>query len=239
MASEKTEASVAVPRGRLLLIAGGALAAAALIVCGAILPAEFDLDPLGLGKLTGIIRLWAPGEVKVADMKGGVGGSSVRRAREYPQGFRTDTIEIPLTGFLGGRFGSELEYKVRMKKDATLIYEWEAVGPKDARDFHYDFHGHTTPKPGGGEAMTVATYKQAYGLKQQGALTAPFDGIQGWLFSNSSDDPIVVRVKLAGFYDLIASGQPGNEAGVVANVPAAQARPKVDPREAAEAAKGG
>jgi hypothetical protein len=233
MAAEPDAAGVSVSRGRLLAMTGGAVAVAGLIVCGAILPAEYDLDPLGLGKLTGIIRLWAPGEVTVGAKSG-----SAPRAREYAQAFRTDTIEIPLTGFLGGRFGSELEYKVRMKKDATLIYEWEAVGPKDARDFHYDFHGHTTPAAGSGEAMRVATYKQAVGLKQQGALTAPFDGIQGWLFSNSSDAPIVVRVKLAGFYELIPSGQPGNEAGVIANVPAAQARPKVDPREAAEAARG-
>jgi hypothetical protein len=233
MAPNNAQAGVTVPRGRLLLMTGGALVLAVLIVVGAILPAEFDLDPLGLGKLTGLIRLWAPAEKTISGKSG-----SVPRAREYAQGFRTDTVEIPLTGFLGGRFGSELEYKVRMKKDATLIYQWEVVGPKDARDFHYDFHGHTTPRPGG-ESMTVATYKQAYGLRQQGALTAPFDGIQGWQFSNSSDNPVIVRVKLAGFYDLIPSGQPGNEAGVVANVPAAQARPKVDPREAAEAAAGG
>jgi hypothetical protein len=147
-------------------------------------------------------------------------------------------VEIPLTGFLGGLYGSELEYKVRMKKDATLIYAWEVTGTTDPRDVHFDFHGHTTPKPGG-ESMTVATYKQAYGLSRQGALTAPFDGIQGWQFSNSGDKPVVVRLRLAGFYDLIPSGQPGNEAGVVANVPAAQSRPKIDPREAAAAAKGG
>ena len=73
--------------------------------------------------------------------------------------------------------------------------------------------------------MTVSTYRQAFGLKQQGALTAPFDGIQGWQFSNSSEKPVVVRLRLAGFYELIPSGQPGNEAGIVANVPAAQARP--------------
>jgi hypothetical protein len=233
MAADPEQAGVSVSRGRLLAMTGGALAAAVLIVCGAVMPAEFDLDPLGLGRLTGIIRLWAPGDVKVSAKSG-----SVPRAREYAEAFRTDTIEIPLTGFLGGRFGSELEYKVRMKKNATLIYQWEAVGPTDARDFHYDFHGHTTPKPGSGEQMIVSSYKQAFALKQNGALTAPFDGIQGWQFSNSSDNPIVVRLKLAGFYDLIPSGQTGNEAGVAANVPAAQARPKVDPREAAEAAKG-
>jgi hypothetical protein len=75
--------------------------------------------------------------------------------------------------------------------------------------------------------MSVSTYKQGFGLQKQGALTAPFEGIQGWQFSNSSEAPVVVHIKLAGFYDLIPSGQPGNEAGIVANVPADKARPEM------------
>jgi hypothetical protein len=205
-------------RGPLVASTLGALAIAALIVLGAILPAEFNVDPLGVGKLSGLSRLWAPDERKLDDRQGGVA-----RAREYETPFRSDMVEIPLGGFLSGVQNSELEYKVRMRKDATLIYSWEVEGAADRRDFHFDFHGHTTPKPG--EAMTVSTYRQAFGLRQQGALTAPFDGIQGWQFSNSSEQPVVVKLRLAGFYELIPGGQPGNEAGVVANVPAAQARP--------------
>jgi hypothetical protein len=228
--AEQQQVGEPMPLRRLLIVTAAALAIAVLIICGAILPAEFHRDPLGIGKVTGIARLWAPAEIKIDANTG-----SVPRAREYPRGFRTDVIQIPLTGFLGGRFGSELEYKVRLSKDATLIYEWEIIGTAEPSDFHYDFHGHTTPKSPT-ESMTVASYKEAYGLSQRGALTAPFDGIQGWLFSNSSDNPLVVRLKLAGFYDLIPSGQPGNEAGVIANVPASQARPKEDPRIKAEAA---
>lgn len=205
-------------KGRLILATLGSFALAALIVVGAILPAEFDRDPLGVGKLTGLSRLWAPQDRTVDASEGGVA-----RAREYDIPFRTDVVEIPLGDFLAGAERSELEYKVRMRKDATLIYAWEVVGAADPRDFHYDQHGHTVPAPG--QPMTVATYRQAFGLKQQGALTAPFDGIQGWQFSNSSEAPVVVRLRLSGFYELIPSGQPGNEAGIVANVPAAQARP--------------
>lgn len=205
-------------RGPLIAATLGALGVATLIVAGAILPAEFNRDPIGVGKLTGLSRLWAPDEKK-ADVKGG----AVGLAHEYGTPFRTDVVEIPLGGFLDGADKSELEYKVRMKKDATLIYSWEVVGAAEARDFHFDQHGHTTPAAG--QPMTVASYKQAFGLKQQGALTAPFDGIEGWQFSNSSENRVVVRLRLAGFYDLIAGGQPGNEAGVVANVPASQARP--------------
>lgn len=206
------------PRGRLILATVGALVLAALIVLGAILPAEFDRDPLGVGRVSGLSRLWAPDDRQVDAKAGGV-----PRAREYDIPYRTDVVEIPLGDFLAGVDKSELEYKVRMKKDATLTYAWEVIGTAEPRDFHFDQHGHTTPAPG--QPMSVATYRQAFGLKQQGALTAPFDGIQGWQFSNSSEKPVVVRLRLAGFYELIPSGQPGNEAGVVANVPAAEARP--------------
>ena len=205
-------------RGPLIAATLAAAAVAALIVLGAILPAEFHKDPIGLGKLTGLSRLWAPDDKKVDPSAAGVA-----RAREYDIAFRTDTVEIPLGGFLDGADKSELEYKVRMKKDATLTYSWEVTGLSSPRDFQFDQHGHTTPKAG--EGMTVATYRQGFGLKQQGALTAPFDGIQGWLFSNQADGRAVVHLKLAGFYELIPGGEPGNEAGVVANVPANQARP--------------
>ena len=205
------------PKGRLILATLGALALAALIVLGAILPAEFNRDPLGLGKLSGLSRLWAPEDQRVEAAAGAA------RAREYDVAFRTDVVEIPLGDFLAGADKSELEYKVRMTKDATLIFAWEVIGTSEPRDFHFDQHGHTTPAPG--QPMAVSTWRQAFGLKQQGALTAPFDGIQGWQFSNSSEKPVVVRLRLAGFYELVPPGQPGNEAGIVANVPAAQARP--------------
>lgn len=209
----------AMPKGRLIVATVGTLAVAALIVLGAILPAEFNRDPLGVGRLSGLSRLWAPAETTVDAKAGGV-----TRAREYDIPFRTDAVEIPLGDFLAGADRSELEYKVRMRKDATLTYSWEVAGASDPRDFHFDQHGHTTPRAG--EAMTVATWRQGFGLKQQGALTAPFDGIQGWQFSNSSETPVVVKLRLAGFYELIPPGQPGNEAGIVANVPASRSRPR-------------
>jgi hypothetical protein len=71
--------------------------------------------------------------------------------------------------------------------------------------------------------MTVATYKKATGTSQNGALTAPFDGIHGWYFQNQSINPVVVRVKISGFYELIPPGEAGNEAKVGANVPADRA----------------
>lgn len=205
-------------KGPLIAATLGAVAIAVLIVLGAILPAEFNRDPLGLGRLSGLSRLWAPDDTAVDANAGGVA-----RAREYDIPYRTDTVEIPLGGFMDGIYASTLEYKVRMRKDATVVYSWTVTGVANPRDLVFDQHGHTIAKPG--EGMTVSSYRKGFGLKQQGALSAPFDGIHGWLFANQGDGRAVVRLQLAGYYELIPGGQAGNEAGVVANVPAAQARP--------------
>lgn len=206
-------------RGRLLLAIAGALAAALLILFVAVIPAEFGRDPTGLGKATGLSKLWAPPQVALDPNT--LAGPL---AREYPTGFRTDVVEIPLRAVSGDPRDFQLEYKVRMRKGATLVYEWQVEGARNEADLYYDFHGHTLAAAPG-ETMTVATYRQATGERQAGALTPGFDGIHGWFFQNSGFGPVTVRLKLAGFYELIPAGEPGNEAGIVANVPAAQARP--------------
>src|SRR5229473_7875863 len=197
--------------GKMLAITGGAFVAGSLIVFGAILPAEFNWDPLGLGRTTGLSRLWAPREVPFDTTTG-----SVPLAREYPMGFRTDVIEIPLRAGGDSTRGDELEYKVQMKKDATFIYEWNVSEIPKPDEFYFDFHGHTLAA---GKAMTVATYKQATGTSANGALTAPFGGVHGWFFQNQSANPVVVRVKISGFYELIPPGETGNEAGIIAKAP--------------------
>jgi hypothetical protein len=203
------------PAGRMLAITLGALVVASVIVFCAILPAEFNLDPFGVGKVTGLGRLWAPREVAFD-----TSASAVPLAREYPSGFRSDTIEIPLRREGDPTRGDELEYKVRMNKDATLIYEWSVSEIPNPEEFYYDFHGHTLTNT---KEMTVATYKQATATSANGALTAPFDGVHGWFFQNQSVNPVVVHVKISGFYELIPPGDTGNEAGIIANVPADKA----------------
>ena len=166
------------PARRMLAITGAALIVASLLVFGAILPAEFNWDPLGLGRITGLSRLWAPREVAFD-----TSATAVPLAREYSSGYRSDTIEIPLRREGDPTRGDELEYKVRMNKDGTLIYEWSVSDIPTPEEFYYDFHGHTLTNE---KEMTVATYKQATATSANGALTAPFDGVHGWFFQNQS-----------------------------------------------------
>ncbi len=213
------KADAPLSRRALLLATGGAIVAATLIVVGGILPAEFNKDPLGIGKATGILRLWAPDEVEL----NAKAGPAEPAAKEFASAPRTDVIEVPIGSSSGGSGPYELEYKVAMRKGAVLVYEWEAVGLTKPEEFYYDFHGHTVPASSN-EKMLVSTHKQAVGRSGSGALTAPFNGIQGWYFQNSTVQPVVVRIKLTGFYDLVPAGKPGNEFGIQANLPAEKVR---------------
>ena len=187
-------------RGKLLaILLGGFVVAGAITVC-AVLPAEFHIDPTGIGTAAGLMSLSAAPEAKTAAPAAPGAAAPVVMAHDYPQPFRTDTIDIPLTA--AEQTGSELEYKVQMKAGQTLVYSWSVDAPPE--EFYTDFHSEMRPAP----KETVISHKQAVGISANGALVAPFQGIHGWYFQNQSLKPVVVHLKLSGFYDLLPGGKP-------------------------------
>jgi hypothetical protein len=114
--------------------------------------------------------------------------------REYAADYRTDVIDIPLDA------GGELEYKLGLNKGDSIVYQWDAVDLKDAEALYAEFHGHTEPVNNVGDLMY---YRKASGDSERGTLVAPFTGIHGWYLRNDGADPIVVRLKVAGFYELL------------------------------------
>jgi hypothetical protein len=201
------EPSVSRPSSRTLaLILGGAAVVASTLVVLLVLPAEFHRDPTGFGRLTGIDRLAGPEVVTVDAAPAGPNST----ARYYDTGYRSDVIDISLPPDERG----ELEYKVRMRSGATLVYSWNVTGDEQHPEwFYYDFHGESRPATPDAKP-TVMEYRQATGLKGDGSLIAPFDGIHGWYVQNQSDKPVVVHLRLSGFYELIPPGEYGNEAGI-------------------------
>ena len=115
--------------------------------------------------------------------------------REHSADYRTDVIDIPLEPF------GELEYKLGLDEGESIVYQWDAVDLKDLESLYAEFHGHTEPLNGVGDLMY---YRKATGGTERGALMAPFSGIHGWYLRNDGDQPIVVRLKVAGFYELLA-----------------------------------
>ena len=126
-------------------------------------------------------------------------------SRTYPAGYRTDVIDVPIRGN-----GGSLEYMIRMTAGATVVYSWDVPGIGDPQTFHTEFHGHTDAAPG--QPGDLMFYEKAAGSQASGALVAPWQGIHGWYWQNKGDAPVTVRLRMAGFYDLIP-GQAGQPVG--------------------------
>jgi hypothetical protein len=187
----------------LALITGGGVVAGALIVLGAIMPAEFNTDPLGLGKLTGLSRLWAPDSQTFA-------GGEVTLAHAATAPRLSHTVDIPLGA--AGWPEAALEYKVRMTAGQSVLYRWDAFnldGTPATAAVEFDQHGHDVVEEHVPE--TVVDYRKGRALSDQGSMTAPLEGIFGWYFRNHADDPVIVRLQVEGYYQLIPPGEPGNE----------------------------
>jgi hypothetical protein len=118
-------------------------------------------------------------------------------SRTYPAGYRTDVIDVPVQG--------ELEYMVRMMAGDTMVYSWEVLSIGDPQSFYTEFHGHTEAPPG--QPGDLMFYEKAAGSKASGSLIAPWQGIHGWYWQNKSGTPVTVRLRMAGFYELIAGHQ--------------------------------
>jgi hypothetical protein len=114
--------------------------------------------------------------------------------REYSADYRTDVIDIPLAA------GGELEYKLGLNEGDSIVYQWDAVDLKDPESLYAEFHGHTPPVDNVGDLMF---YRKATGGTERGTLVAPFSGIHGWYLRNDGEEAIVVRLKVAGFYELL------------------------------------
>jgi hypothetical protein len=127
-------------------------------------------------------------------------------SRTFPAGYRTDVIDVPIQGDNG-----QLEYMIRMKAGDTVVYSWEVLSIGDPQSFYTEFHGHTDAAPG--QPGDLMFYEKAAGSKASGSLIAPWPGIHGWYWQNKSEAAVMVRLRLGGFYELIAgqAGQPVRE----------------------------
>ncbi|HSC15169.1 MAG TPA: hypothetical protein VLI71_08650 [Gammaproteobacteria bacterium] len=114
--------------------------------------------------------------------------------REYSADYRSDIIDIPLEPL------GELEYKLGLNEGDSIVYQWDAVDLENPQMLYAEFHGHTPPADNAGDLMF---YRKATGATERGTLVAPFTGIHGWYLRNDGEKPLVVRLKVAGFYELL------------------------------------
>jgi hypothetical protein len=185
-------------RHRLLAAAGAALLAAGLILVMFVLPAEYGVDPLGTGARVGLLDLGVVGQQVAAlstSAATGAGETTIVVPQDRP--FKQETVEFKVAPREG------MEYKYRLEKGESLLYSWKTTGP-----VNYEFHA----EPDGAPRGYAQTYEKVEGKSEaSGTLTAPFPGIHGWYWENTTDQELTVTLTTAGYYNLsheFRSGQP-------------------------------
>lgn len=175
-------------REHIAVAVGAALLVSGLALVIAVLPAEFGVDPTGLGQRLGLLAL--------SDMKQQVNAIEARRAEQgaretvvaSERPFAQETISFTLAP------REFIEYKYRLDKGQSLLYSWRATGAVDL-----EFHAEPDDAPKG----YAETYEKRSGIDHaSGTLVAPFAGIHGWYWENVTASPVTVTLTSAGFYTL-------------------------------------
>ena len=174
-----------------------ALAIAVAVLFTAVLPAEYGFDPLRTGAALGLTELSGSTDAQGQNL---TSGGQTATVNAQPTGYKVDTQEFSLHA------GDGVEMKYHMAKGATMVYSWKASGK-----VLFEFHGEPDQKPN-------PDYYDSYELddkvgKEQshGSFVAPSTGIHGWFWENKGEQPVEIRLTVAGFFDgakMFAGGPP-------------------------------
>ena len=164
-------------KAKLALSTVAALALAGIVLVTVVLPAEYDIDPLGTGAALGLVVLsGAPGEIPVRS----------DGLTAHPSSYRTDARSFVLEP------GGYVEYKYRLEAGRGMVYTWTA-----SNWVRSEMHSEADGAPSGtAEFFEVADRT----LFRHGNYVAPFPGIHGWYWLNEGTDTVTVRLHAAGFF---------------------------------------
>lgn len=164
----------------------GALAVALVVLVTTVLPAEYNIDPLGTGRALGLTALATAGQEDGAEGPNApVNADRPGADARFTGAIASDTFTVELRPFEG------VEYKYRMEKGGSLVYTWTASSP-----VAFDFHGEPDGAP--------PRYSESYGKGTDGAAAgsflAPTPGIHGWFWENTGAGRVTITLKTSGFY---------------------------------------
>ncbi len=201
---------------RLLLGIGSAVLAAALLLVTVVLPAEYGIDPTGIGKALGLtaINAAAPKPVELKDVIGGNENLAAVKVPDVgdpiplpnpavsqikPAVPKTHTQTVTLPAF------KETEVKMLLDAAQVAVFSWEADG-----DVYVDYHGHNPEIMG---KKGFVRYEELQSARtESGSLVAPFSGEHGWFWLSLSDKPVTIKLTVTGYFNSIKDyGIFGNE----------------------------
>jgi hypothetical protein len=181
-----------------LAAVGGAI----VILVAIILPAEYSIDPTGIGKAFGLTQMSAP--ARTLQVKDVIGGNETYRNVKIPDAGKPVPLPNPAvaqikptaprseTKTIKLEPGQQTEIKAVLDAAQAIVYTWKAEGGQ----VYTDFHGH---EPDAGEAF-VRYEEQQSGAEGHGSLVAPFSGEHGWFWLNISEQPVTITLQFTGYH---------------------------------------
>lgn len=178
------------------LIAAGV---AGVVLVLFILPAEYAVDPTGIGARLGLQQMSAIAEeddpestpiVPITDsLNPPTTISALEALWKSPSVFHADEMSLTLQP------GTGAEIKARMQAGERFVFAWDTL---DGALVSFDMHGEAT---GAAEDDFTSYFKGRGAASGNGAFTAPFAGNHGWYWRNRTNEPVTVRVRTSGFYE--------------------------------------
>jgi hypothetical protein len=176
-----------------------AAAVAAVLLVTVVLPAEYGVDPTGVGRVIGLTQMGeikmelareaaaadaAAPETPVAASPAPGAGAAPEPAAGGSAAGSSDELSITLEP------GQGREIKLEMREGARVEYTWVV----DGGVVNYDTHG---DRPG----LSYHGYaKGTARASDEGVLVAAFDGMHGWFWRNRGRTPVTVRLRTSGEY---------------------------------------
>jgi hypothetical protein len=188
--------------GQLLKSTVLAICIAALLLVTVVLPAEYGLDPTGVGNMLGLVKM---GQIKVSLEQEAADDRNNAKAEKSKVVAEIETVREPvptetavatpdirsdeMTITLAPDEGKEI--KLMMAKDATVNYSWWTSGGKANFDAHAD-----------SKALKISyhSYRKGSMERNEGVMEAAFDGNHGWFWRNRTAEPMTVTLKVSGAY---------------------------------------
>jgi hypothetical protein len=152
-----------------------------------ILPAEYNIDPLGTGKFFGLDQLAATEPTEANIIPPSTTDSTETTVIAFTENYHQEKRTITLEPYDG------IEIKALMDKGEKFVFKWFT----DGADVYVDMHGE---KLDAKEEFTTY-WKEKQQQQASGAFTAPFAGTHGWYWQNMGENAITVTVEVSGFFE--------------------------------------
>ena len=143
-------------------------------------PAEYAIDPTGIGKALGLTALAKPVQ------------QNTKTVLACPVGEQLATWQDIVMITVPAKSG--LEYKFYIQQGAEISYQWIA----DGAELYFDFHG----EPAGNTTGYFKSYRETTANQSKGNLAVPFTGTHGWYWRNDTNESVKITLKTKGQYKI-------------------------------------